>query len=243
MDLSDSKFHLSSTNPSQHPKATIRLLLHRQLSSNPLSHTSSPRTNRLHPPNPLRYPTPFPPTPMSSHFPHSHPLTGSFWDFTSDLSSADTAYTTLALAAHTDTTYFTDPCGLQLFHLLSHTDGSGGASLLVDGFSAAATLKLEAPDVYEVLSTVNVPAHASGNEGVSIRPARAFPVLNHDPETRRLVQVRWNNDDRGTLSGDQATIGDWYLAARKWVEILRRGRSEYWEQLRPGRPLSKCLRH
>ncbi|KAI4126679.1 MAG: hypothetical protein LQ347_004862, partial [Umbilicaria vellea] len=163
----------------------------------------------------------------------------SFWDFTSDLSSADTAYTTLALAAHTDTTYFTDPCGLQLFHLLSHTDGSGGASLLVDAFNAAATLKLEAPDAYEVLSTVTVPAHASGNEDVSIRPARAFPVLNHDRETGRLVQVRWNNDDRGTLCGDQGRIGDWYLAARIWVDILRRERSEYWEQLRPGRPLSE----
>ncbi|EPQ32483.1 uncharacterized protein PFL1_00677 [Pseudozyma flocculosa PF-1] len=46
---------------------------------------------------------------------------GGFWDFTSDLSHGDTAYTDLALQAHTDTTYFTDPAGLQLFHLLSHT--------------------------------------------------------------------------------------------------------------------------
>ena len=30
---------------------------------------------------------------------------GSFWDFTSDLAKGDTAYTTLALGAHTDTTY------------------------------------------------------------------------------------------------------------------------------------------
>ncbi|SLM38109.1 trimethyllysine dioxygenase [Lasallia pustulata] len=168
---------------------------------------------------------------------------GSFWDFTSDLSSKDTAYTTLALPAHTDTTYFTDPCGLQMFHLLSHTAGAGGASLLVDGFKAAATLRLEAPAAYDVLSTVRVPAHASGNEGVSIRPVRAFPVLNHDPETERLVQVRWNNDDRGTLCGDQRRVEEWYLAARKWADVLRRGGSEYWEQLRPGRALSKRIYH
>ncbi|KAJ2966428.1 hypothetical protein NUW54_g13810 [Trametes sanguinea] len=31
---------------------------------------------------------------------------GTFWDFTSDLAKGDTAYTTLALSAHTDTTYF-----------------------------------------------------------------------------------------------------------------------------------------
>jgi len=33
-------------------------------------------------------------------------LDGKFWDFTSDLSRGDTAYTTLALGAHTDNTYF-----------------------------------------------------------------------------------------------------------------------------------------
>lgn len=31
---------------------------------------------------------------------------GQFWDFTSDLAKGDTAYTTLALGAHTDNTYF-----------------------------------------------------------------------------------------------------------------------------------------
>jgi hypothetical protein len=36
-------------------------------------------------------------------------LTGGFYDFTSDLSSKDTAYTSESLEPHTDTTYFTDP--------------------------------------------------------------------------------------------------------------------------------------
>ncbi|CAO3566319.1 unnamed protein product [Mortierella alpina] len=38
---------------------------------------------------------------------------GGFWDFTSDLGHGDTAYTDIALGVHTDTTYFTDPVGLQ----------------------------------------------------------------------------------------------------------------------------------
>lgn len=33
-------------------------------------------------------------------------IDGTFWDFTSNLAKGDTAYTTLALGAHTDTTYF-----------------------------------------------------------------------------------------------------------------------------------------
>ncbi|OBT83026.1 hypothetical protein VE02_07780, partial [Pseudogymnoascus sp. 03VT05] len=104
---------------------------------------------------------------------------GAFYDFTSDLTMKDTAYTTLALPAHTDTTYFTDPSGLQLFHLLSHV-GSGGASLLVDGFACASQLRTQDPRAYDILSRVPVPWHASGNEGVVITPASWVPVFTLD---------------------------------------------------------------
>ncbi|MCJ1413582.1 hypothetical protein MMC19_007703 [Ptychographa xylographoides] len=161
---------------------------------------------------------------------------GGFWDFTSDLSSKDTAYTSLALGAHTDTTYFTDPAGLQMFHLLSHTGGEGGASLLVDGFKAAEQLRRESPEAYEILSTEPIDTHASGNDDVHIRPARPCPVLSMDSENQPYL-VRWNNDDRRSLSV-RKDHDAWYGAARKWVEILRSSQNEYWEQLRPGRPLS-----
>ena len=168
-----------------------------------------------------------------------HSDTGGFWDFTSDLSLKDTAYTSLALGAHTDTTYFTDPARLQMFHLLSHTEGGGGASLLVDGFRAAKLLSSQDPEAFRVLETIPVPSHANGNQGISLQPYRRFPVLNTVGEV--LTQVRWNNDDRAAFPVQQDTnytIEQWYSAARKWVQILRRKDSEYWEQLRPGRPLS-----
>ncbi|KAI9673180.1 MAG: hypothetical protein M1817_003042 [Caeruleum heppii] len=172
---------------------------------------------------------------------HTH--YGGLWDFTSDLASKDTAYTSLPLGAHTDTTYFSDPAGLQMFHLLSHTDGSGGASLLVDGFQAAETLRREDLQAYAILSRVRVPSHASGNEGLSIRPHAPFPVLNHHPVSGELTQVRWNNDDRATMDTwtSEEELENWYDAARKWTQILRRENSEYWEQLRPGRPLGKWI--
>ncbi|KAF8623635.1 hypothetical protein AX17_007335 [Amanita inopinata Kibby_2008] len=127
---------------------------------------------------------------------------GHFWDFTSDLAKGDTAYTTMALGAHTDTTYFTDPCGLQLFHLLSHTDGTGGATLLVDGFYVASILKELNPDAYTTLSQISVPAHAAGESSALYQPypATGYPVLQHDPCTNELIQVRWNNDDRSVMS-------------------------------------------
>lgn len=162
---------------------------------------------------------------------------GGFYDFTSDLSKGDTAYTQLGIGAHTDTTYFSDPIGLQMFHLLSHTGGEGGASQLVDGFGAAAELQAEDPTAYKLLSETPVHAHASGNEDSSIQPYRAFPTFVHDPQGNYLVQVRWNVTDRAAIDLPIERMGEWYDAARKWNTILRK--REYWEQLKPGKPLSE----
>ncbi|KAK0552352.1 hypothetical protein OC845_001727 [Tilletia horrida] len=129
---------------------------------------------------------------------------GGFWDFTSNLAHGDTAYTNLALGAHTDTTYFTDPAGLQLFHLLSHTrtEGSsenepqekvgpqGGESLLVDGFLAAKVLREVHPDAYRTLSRVRVRTHSAGDDATLVRPllSQGYPILQHEapPDLRRF---------------------------------------------------------
>lgn len=176
---------------------------------------------------------------------------GGFYDFIPDLAMADTAYTNIALAAHTDTTYFTDPAGLQSFHLLSHIDpgaeqsGSkslGGQSLLVDGFHAANILKAEDPKAFEILRSVRLPWHASGNKGITISPDKLYPVLEVDEVTGQLHRVRWNNDDRGVVPfGGKYSPDEWYDAARKWNEILTRKSIEYWFQLKPGHVLSKCI--
>ncbi|GAB7351437.1 hypothetical protein MBLNU459_g2103t1 [Dothideomycetes sp. NU459] len=162
---------------------------------------------------------------------------GGFYDFTSNMASKDTAYTTLSLEAHTDTTYFSDPAGLQMFHMLSHTGGSGGESLLVDGFAAAAQLYHEDKEAYRILSTVPIWAHASGNEDVSIQPYTCFPVLLHDPVMGHLVQVRWNNSDRAGIEADNETVEMWYDAAAKYNRLLNEPKNQYWTQLLPGVPL------
>ncbi|KAH9481695.1 Trimethyllysine dioxygenase [Psilocybe cubensis] len=159
---------------------------------------------------------------------------GKFWDFTSDLAKGDTAYTTLALGAHTDNTYFTDPCGLQLFHLLSHTHGTGGATLLVDGFYAASLMRELHPSAYRLLSEVPVPAHAAGDAGSLYATGEGYPVLTHTGQGE-LVQVRWNNDDRSVMRGLSAdVVEEWYEAIRLWNKCLTSPDSEYWVQLQPG---------
>ncbi|KAK6849641.1 Trimethyllysine dioxygenase [Apiospora arundinis] len=168
---------------------------------------------------------------------------GGFYDFIPDLAMADTAYTNLALGAHTDTTYFSDPAGLQAFHLLSHADPTakdgkgtlGGQSLLVDGFYAASLLKKEDPRAFEILSKVKLPWHASGNEGITISPDKMYPVLELNDKTGAMHRLRWNNDDRGVVPFDGPfSPTEWYEAARKWHSILTRKDVEYWIQLTPG---------
>jgi len=163
---------------------------------------------------------------------------GGFYDFTSDMASKDTAYTDLALEAHTDTTYFTEPAGLQAFHMLSHTGGEGGKSLLVDGFNAANDLFRLSPWSYRWLAGIGIHSHASGNEDVSIQPYQAFPVLEHDQTHKgHLFRVRWNNSDRAGLATDMNYTTLWYEAAAKFNEILSSEQNQYWFQLQPGTPL------
>lgn len=181
------------------------------------------------------------------------------WDFTSNLAHGDTAYTDIALPAHTDTTYFTDPVGLQMFHLLSHNPppGSslkrselGGASLLVDGFSVAAQLKRVDPDAYEALTSIPVVTHSAGDDGTLVQPLGSetgYPILQErllPPQpgeagvwrsSGELQMVRYNNDDRSVLRlANPNDVPRFYRALHKWNELLTSAQNEYWRQLEPG---------
>lgn len=126
---------------------------------------------------------------------------------------------------------------MQLFHLLSHEGGTGGATLLVDGFYVASILKELHPDVYDLLSRVPVPAHAAGEPSELYRPSppSGYPVLSHNPVSGDLTQVRWNNDDRSVMNGlDPHLVEEWYNAIRTWQKFLTSPDSEYWVQLKPG---------
>ncbi|WVQ81537.1 trimethyllysine dioxygenase [Cryptococcus sp. DSM 104549] len=169
--------------------------------------------------------------------PIRHTHYGGFWSFTSDLSHGDLAYSTEGLPAHTDNTYFTDPAGLQIFHLLSHPSppGTGGTTLLVDAFYTASLLSALYPTSYSLLSRLRVPCHASGTPGTLLRPEISQPVFRHN-EHGQLTQARWNNEDRGVLgvSWTPEELRGWYQAARRFEDLNRSEDAEYWVQLGPG---------
>lgn len=162
---------------------------------------------------------------------------GGFWDFTSDLSKADTAYTNIDISSHTDGTYWNDTPGLQLFHLLFH-DGEGGTSSLVDAIRCAQILKQQDPESYDLLTKIPVPAHSAGEEKVCIQPDIPQPVfkLNNQGE---LVQIRWNQSDRSTMDNwdNPEDVPRFYKAIRQWYSIISDPKNEFFYQLKPG----QCL--
>ncbi|KAJ5625886.1 Trimethyllysine dioxygenase [Penicillium lagena] len=167
---------------------------------------------------------------------HTH--YGGFWDFTADLTFKDTAYTTEFLGAHTDNTYFTDPARLQLFHLLSHTDGSGGENLLIDGFAAAKTLWQENKSHYQALQDTYHPWHASGNDDICIQPAQSAAVFHVNNDLSNVDQIRWNNYDRAAKRNwNVEEQVRWYEAAKHFNDILNRKNRQFWTPLEPGTAL------
>lgn len=120
---------------------------------------------------------------------------------------------------------------------MSHTDGEGGASLLVDGFKAAKKLRDTNPEAYKTLTSVKIHAHASGNDGISIQPYRGFPVIERDMMNGKLLRIRWNSADRASIGLHISKVQQWYDAARIFDGILKEKKNEYWEQLTPGRVL------
>ncbi|KAI1616848.1 trimethyllysine dioxygenase [Exophiala viscosa] len=185
---------------------------------------------------------------------------GGFWDFTSEVNPIDTAYTNDPLPPHTDNTYFTDPAGLQLFHLLSHTSvhdttqpGQGGESTFVDGFAAAAHLHKHFPQHYRYLATIPITSAALGApEGSFYNTAssmQGYPVLNHsspggsvpNPSPSNLVQIRWNNLDRMAPTTpsfpSHTALKSWYAAAREWARILESPEFLITVKLQPGEPV------
>jgi trimethyllysine dioxygenase len=152
---------------------------------------------------------------------------GGFWDFQADLSKADTAYTNLELRPHTDGTYSHDAPGLQLLHCLAF-DGEGGLSTMVDGFRIADELRREQPELYGVLSRVDVPGQYIG-DGSHLMASR--PVFRHD-RSGELVQVSFNNADRAPflLEPDEMEL---FYAALRAFEALANDHRLQWRRVNP----------
>uniref|UniRef100_A0A2K6FYY0 Trimethyllysine dioxygenase, mitochondrial n=1 Tax=Propithecus coquereli TaxID=379532 RepID=A0A2K6FYY0_PROCO len=139
---------------------------------------------------------------------------GRMWYFTSDFSRGDTAYTKLALDRHTDTTYFQEPCGVQVFHCLKH-EGTGGRTLLVDGFYAAEQVLQKAPEEFELLSKVPLKHEYIENVGECHNHMIGVgPVLNVYPWNKELYLIRFSKEKQNVVNSQWSSSLQSYIPER-----------------------------
>lgn len=156
---------------------------------------------------------------------------GGYWDFTANLQHKDTAYTSLAIGPHTDGTYSFDAPGYQMLHVLKF-DGQGGENVFVDGFRIAEIMKAETPELYRVLTEVEVPGQYIDHErGIHLMARR--PLFRQD-STGRLAQVSFNNHDRAPFALEPVQQALFAAAYATFARHANDRRLQYRRRLEPG---------
>lgn len=160
------------------------------------------------------------------------------WDFTSDLSKKDTAYTTLAIDMHTDGNYWFEPPGLQLFHLLFH-DGEGGETRICDVARVVELLQEKAKhdpsweQTLRILTTERLQFHQSG-EPENVFYEDRFPTLTLD-SNGKLFQCRWNTSDRTSMMKNTSyPVNEIYRALARFNSLINDEANFVKFPLRPG---------
>ncbi|MEU3478088.1 TauD/TfdA family dioxygenase [Streptomyces sp. NPDC033754] len=139
------------------------------------------------------------------------------------------AFTGARITPHTDNPYRDPVPTLQLLHCLVNA-AQGGDSGLVDGFHAAALLRAETPEAYEILTRVPVP-FAFTDERTELRAHR--PLIGTDPDGR-IREIRFNNRSIGTLRLPADRLDAFYAAYRRFGELLLRPELQLDFRLAPG---------
>ena len=156
---------------------------------------------------------------------------GGYYDFTANMEHKDTAYTAMQIGPHTDGTYSFDAPGYQMFHCLG-LDCVGGDSVLVDGFEIAAIMRDQMPDLYRVLTEVEVTGQYIDHEkGIHLKATR--PVLRLD-SAGRLVQVSFNHLDRAPLFLPEREMKAFYRAYGAFARLANERKLQYRRRLEPG---------
>ena len=139
------------------------------------------------------------------------------------------AYTAAALGVHTDNPYRDPVPGLQLLHCLA-ARGSGGASLVVDGFLAAERLRAEAPGHFDLLSRYEVPFRFT-DRNTDLRASGRLIAVDRKGA---VTAIRYNNRSAAAFELPTAVMTDFYAAYRHFGQLLRDRDAEVSFSLTPG---------
>jgi gamma-butyrobetaine dioxygenase len=141
----------------------------------------------------------------------------------------DQAFTSRALAPYTAQPYRDPLPTLECVHCL---DGAaeGGESTLVDGFHAAASLRVRDPDAFAVLASTEV-TFAYADARAELRATR--PVIGVDPRGR-IREIRFDGSRMQPLRLPPEESVEFYAAYRAFADMIRAAKQVLTVMLHPG---------
>jgi gamma-butyrobetaine dioxygenase len=142
---------------------------------------------------------------------------------------ANLAFTSRAIAPHTDNPYRDPVPTLQLLHCLRDAS-AGGDTVLVDGFAAASALRETDPVSFDVLTSTPIP-FAYVDKETWLTACQPLIALN---PRGRIACVRLNNRSMQPLRLPSAETEAVYAAYRAWTAIVARPEFALGLRLAPG---------
>jgi gamma-butyrobetaine dioxygenase len=126
------------------------------------------------------------------------------------------AYTSLALALHTDLTNQETPPGYQFLHCITN-DAVGGGSVFADGFAVAQVLRESDPQAFDMLADTPIPCRFF-DRTCDIRTHA--PVITRD-HTGAIQEIRFNAHLVDIIDLPMESIDAWYRAYRAFMRLTR----------------------
>lgn len=126
------------------------------------------------------------------------------------------AYTSLALALHTDLTNQETPPGYQFLHCITN-DAQGGGSVFADGFAMAQVLRDNDPQAFDMLARTLVPCRFF-DRTCDIRIHKPVITLDH---AGAIQEIRFNAHLVDLIDLPLETVDAWYRAYRAYMRLTR----------------------
>ena len=143
----------------------------------------------------------------------------------------NTAYTADGLRNHVDLPYFESPPGYQFLHCLIN-DAKGGMSAAVDGFKVADYLKVNEPDIFNLLKRVMVKFQNDDYTQDSTMVYHAPMIsLTKDGDYN---DIRFSVATMGALDCQPEDMDRFYRAYRKFAELIHSDQFNIHFRLEPG---------
>lgn len=150
-------------------------------------------------------------------------------------STANLAYTSVALPLHMDVVHLEAAPGIQLLHALEFDEVvEGGNSILIDMFEAVRVLRERHPDDFRVLTRVPVTFSITDYEKVDpIHVLHRKPIIQVDYDDR-VVACAWNPGTEQPLRVRERDVDDFFRAYKKLHAITTDPKLQYNFRLHKG---------